>query len=141
MKTIDRLCSEEPEFDRAHMLEELDAMQLKYEQMHTHDQGRGGARANMATSRPGATRQAASGDTSGSGTHPCYGFNSEKSCEKNGCKFAHRKMTKEESEASEKRLAEFKTAKAAKNKDSGNGAAAGTSVSSNSCNKCGVSNH
>ena len=50
-------------------------------------------------------------------------------------------MTKEESEASEKRLAEFKAAKAAKNKDSGNGAAAGTSGPSNSCKKCGMGNH
>ena len=39
-ETIDKLRSEEPEFDRARMLDELDAMQLKYEQMHTHDQGR-----------------------------------------------------------------------------------------------------
>jgi len=46
-------------------------------------------------------------------------------------------MTKEESEASEKRLAEFK---AAKNRDSG-GASAGQSVPSNSCNKCGLTNH
>ena len=97
-RTIDKLCSEEPEFDRTRMLEELDVMQLKYEQMHTHDQGRGGpSRANSATTRPGATRQAAGGGTSDSGSHPCYGFNSEKGCEKNGCKFAHRKMTKEES--------------------------------------------
>jgi len=46
-------------------------------------------------------------------------------------------MTKEESEASEKRLAEFK---AAKKKDSG-GAAAGQPVPSNSCKKCSLANH
>ena len=134
-RTIERLCTEEPDFNTARMLEEFDAMQLKYEQMHAHDQGRGGARAN--STRSGASNQGAGGGTSDSSTHPCYGFNSEKCCVKKGCRFAHRKMTKEESEASEKRLAEFK---AGKNRDSG-GASAGQSVPSNSCNKCGLTNH
>ena len=74
--------------------------------MHAHDQERGGARAN--STRSGAPSQGAGSGTSDSSTHPCYGFNPEKGCVTKGCRFAHRKMTKEEK----------MTKEAAKNKNS-----------------------